>query len=68
MKDKRCNGYCGVACVDGRCPIALYNEDFTQFERKPSCKDCFYYKGCEDCCFEGMDMCEKGGEEEREST
>lgn len=37
MKEKMCKGYCGVACVDGSCPIALYNEDFTLFERKPSC-------------------------------
>ena len=37
MRDKRCKCYCGVACVDGSCPIALYNEDFTLFERKPSC-------------------------------
>lgn len=68
MKDERCEGYCGVACVDGSCPIALYHEDFTLFERKPSCKDCFYYKGCEDCYFKDTDMCdhtvEKGGEEE----
>ena len=68
MKEKRCKGYCGVACVDGHCPIALYNEDFTMFERKPSCNDCFYYEGCEDCCFKGTDMCdhptEKGGVQE----
>lgn len=68
MKEKRCTGYCGVACVDGHCPIALYNEDSTMFERKPSCNDCFYYKGCEDCCFYETEMCEhkteKGGEKE----
>ena len=66
MTEKRCKEYCGVACVDGRCPIALYNEDSTLFERKPSCDDCFYHKGCEDCCFNSTDMCdhptEKGGE------
>jgi hypothetical protein len=63
MKEKRCKGYCGVACVDGRCPIALYYEDFTLFEKKPpSCEDCFYYKGCEDCCFDGTDMCERKNE------
>ena len=61
----RCEGYCGVACVDGHCPIALYNEDFTMFEKKPSCEDCFYYKGCEDCCFYGdIDYCPHAGESE----
>lgn len=59
MTNKRCKSYCGVACVDGHCPIALYNEDFTLFERKPSCDDCFYYKGCEDCAFNGMHLCPK---------
>ena len=74
MKEKRCKDYCGVTCVGGHCPIALYNEDFTMFERKPSCDDCPYYKGCEDCylkgedcCFKGKEMCahttEKGGSE-----
>ena len=41
MRDKRCKFYCGVACVDGSFPIALYNEDFTLFERKPSCVEFF---------------------------
>lgn len=71
MKDKRCKGYCSAACLDGCCPIALYNEDFTLFEIKPSCEDCLYYKGCEDCIyckeceycyFENTDKYEKGGE------
>lgn len=60
MKSERCKGYCGVACIGGYCPIALYDEDFTLFEQKPSCEDCFYYKGCEDCCFEETSICEKG--------
>ena len=61
MKDKRCISYYGVACVDGRCPIAIYYADPEIFDKKPSCKDCFYYKGCEDCCFNGTDMCKKRG-------
>ena len=66
MKEKRCKDYCGVTCVDGNCPIALYNEDFTMFERKLSCGHCIYYKGCKDCYFRGTEVCahktEKGGE------
>ena len=59
MKNRVCESYCGVACVDGRCPIALYYEDSTMFETKPSCKDCFHYKGCEDCAFKDMHLCPK---------
>ena len=40
MKDKRCIGYCGAACIDGRCPIAIYYADPEIFDKKPSCKDC----------------------------
>ena len=53
--ERRCRGYCGATCVDGRCTIAL------------SCKDCFCYNGCEDCCLNGTDLCdcsiEKGSEQ-----
>lgn len=54
MKDKVCPGYCGLACVDGTCP-KIENIRYC-------CEDCWLYKGCEDCCFNGTDMCEKGGE------
>ena len=61
-KEKRCKGYCGFACVNGSCPIALYHEDCTQFERKPTCKNCLFYHGCEDCMFENTEMCVKVGD------
>ena len=61
-KEKMCKSYCCVTCFTGNCPIALYYEDFTIFERKPTCENCFYYKGCEDCIFENTDMCEKAGD------
>ena len=61
-KEKICKSYCGVTCINGSCPIALYYEDITKFKRKPSCKNCVYYKGCEDCCFENTDMCVKVGD------
>lgn len=53
-----CTGYCGLACVDGRCPIALYNEDSTLFYKKPNCENCFHYQGCNDCCFRDTAMCD----------
>ena len=54
---KRCNGYSGLACVCGKCPIALFHEAPHLFERKPICRNCFYYLGCKDCCFKGTDLC-----------
>lgn len=56
----RCRGYVGVACVDGTCPMALSEE----YEERcmpliVSCKECFYYKGCEDCALDGTEHCVK---------
>lgn len=56
--DGYCSGYCGIACVDGSCP--LFNmvkcigkgKSVTHF-----CINCFYYKGCVDCCFFGTELC-----------
>ena len=45
---KICDSYCGLACVNGSCLIALKIE---------FCKDCCYYMGCEDCIFEGSEIC-----------
>ncbi len=42
-----CEGYCGFACVDGLCQ---------QIEGM-DCFNCFFYKGCEDCCFVDTDIC-----------
>lgn len=55
---KRCKGYVGVACVDGSCPKAL-KEDYERCDMDviSDCEDCFYYKGCEDCCFNGSEYC-----------
>ena len=51
---KRCDAYCGVACVDGSCPIASRLDYFERgYDTINSCDECHYYKGCEDCCFEG---------------
>lgn len=50
-----CIGYCGVACVDGSCPYA------DKPYREPQCDECWLYKGCEDCYFDGTEQCERTG-------
>lgn len=60
---ERCENYCGVACVNGSCPIASrfdYGERIC--DTIDYCEDCFYYKGCEDCYFDGNeDYCPRKG-------
>lgn len=53
-----CNQYTGVSCVDGSCPIA--NRDIYAEYGIPlvwTCENCPYYHGCEDCCFDGSELC-----------
>lgn len=62
---KICKSYVGVACVDGTCPQA--NREEYEERCMPlinNCKDCFYYKGCEDCALDGTDFCVKEREQE----
>lgn len=55
-----CKGYVGVACVDGSCPKANAEEYAERcINVIKDCKNCFYYRGCEDCAFLGMEYCEK---------
>lgn len=66
MKLKRCQDYCGVACVDGSCPIAN-REEYAErgYDVVDSCDECHHYRGCDDCCFEGdVKYCHKGGSNE----
>lgn len=67
MKNKRCKGYCGVACIDGSCPMAN-REEYAErgYDIVNSCNDCHYYNGCEDCAFEGTEMCVNSTEESSE--
>lgn len=58
---ERCNGYCGVTCVHGQCSTTLNNKCNDLYGGYPSCNDCIYYKGCDDCYFKDTDMCVKGG-------
>lgn len=53
MNEVRCPDYVGVTCINGSCPMALYevNPDYP----KSSCKDCGFYKGCKVCAFAGVD-------------
>ena len=58
---KQCKGYCGVACVDGSCPVANADEYAERgYDAIRDCKDCYLYKGCEDCAFDGTEYCAKG--------
>lgn len=58
MSSKICDGYCGVSCVDGSCPIANY-EDYEErgYDVVHNCSECYLYKGCEDCCFKDTEIC-----------
>ena len=57
----RCEAYCGVACVDGSCPLASRLDYYDRgYDTINDCDECHYYKGCEDCCFDGdIDYCPK---------
>lgn len=58
---KRCPNYVGVTCVDGSCPKAYADEcrergmDVTE-----NCKECGFYKGCEDCALYDTEYCTDG--------
>ena len=58
----RCKGYLGVSCVNGSCPIAI-REDYEEYGIPVvrSCDECHKYRGCEDCEWEGTEMCIKVG-------
>lgn len=54
----RCKNYVGIACVDGTCPKALKEEYEEQcIPVVNNCKNCFYYKGCDDCALFGTECC-----------
>ena len=55
---KRCPKYVGFKCVDGSCPNAQYEAADAKWGygiaddmglEKVECRNCGYYKGCEDC-------------------
>lgn len=62
---KICRSYCGLACVDGSCPMANYDEYMERgYDIVHSCSECHYYRGCDDCYFaDKPDYCEKCFEE-----
>ena len=67
--EKRCEAYCGVACVDGSCPIANREEyEERGYDVVKTCVDCHYYKGCEDCACEGEYCCPKISTESEKSN
>lgn len=61
---ERCSQYVGVACVDGSCPVAL-REEYAEIGADviKDCRECWKYKGCEDCGLSSTELCYKGGED-----
>lgn len=58
--DKRCKRYVGVACVDGTCPMAAQDEyDERCIPVIRTCRECWLYRGCEDCALADTDYCDK---------
>ena len=45
----QCPDYVGVACVNGSCPNALYDEIPWGTDYYDHCEGCPCYRGCEDC-------------------
>lgn len=59
-RERRCKSYCGLSCIDGTCPIANREEyEERGYPVPKNCGDCYRYEGCEDCCFDGTEYCEK---------
>lgn len=62
-----CESYVGAACVDGSCPIAN-REDYGEYcavrgiDRFGICKNCWMYKGCDDCALYGTELCARADE------
>lgn len=60
---ERCKRYCGITCINGLCPIANRDEYMERgYDIVHNCDECGWYNGCEDCYFNGTDMCIKGYE------
>lgn len=55
---KKCKHYTGVHCIDGSCPKAL-EDDYIErgIEVPVNCSECWYHKGCEDCAWDGTEIC-----------
>lgn len=54
----RCMNYVGLVCVNGCCPNALADE-FPEYDYEHcDCKECGYYKGCDDCALYGTEYCD----------
>lgn len=59
---KWCEGYVGISCIDGSCPMTGVEEWDIDVVR--SCRECFRYRGCSDCYFQNREECiVKGGKD-----
>lgn len=56
MEFKHCPNYCGLSCVNGSCPNALAYEYSDYGYEHCTCEECWFYRGCEDCC---VDCCDE---------
>lgn len=55
---KICEGYCGVACIDGSCPVANFDDyEERDYDVVHNCNECHLYEGCKDCCFKDTEIC-----------
>lgn len=53
-----CDSFCTVCCIDGTCPIALYEQFGGDFiDPIKSCRECPYFTSCEDCDLLNTDYC-----------
>ena len=55
----RCLSYCGLACIDGTCPKANFDEYAERgYTSVRDCDECYFYKGCDDCYFIDSEYCD----------
>lgn len=50
-KKSICSNYCGINCINGNCPVAIFDSEASYSVEPESCENCAYNKGCVDCCF-----------------
>lgn len=53
--EDKCPDYVGVACINGSCPKALYEDYPEYYDIIPTCETCWFYNGCSDCAFASVD-------------
>lgn len=63
----QCRNYVGVACVNGSCPMALKEKYAEQcIPTIKDCRDCWLYRGCEDCALCDTEYCSENNDSQEE--